>query len=99
MWFYSVLHFYRISGDKLHLWLRFRSTALDGLLLWIGSDELPDEVNENTPLSPLGDFVSLELKGGRVVLKYNLGSGQAKLIYNGTDSLCEGDWHTLKLTR
>lgn len=82
-----------MSGDKLHLWLRFRSVSPDGLILWIGSED------PNGDGSSLGDSFSLELRSGRVVLRYNLGSGFAYLSYNASSDLDDGEWHTLKLAR
>ncbi|KAL7633166.1 UNVERIFIED_CONTAM: hypothetical protein RMT77_016536 [Armadillidium vulgare] len=90
----------RISGERLHLWLRFRSVLPDGLLLWIGSEDHNEEGSLRPLAGPLlGDSLSLELKNSRVVLRYNLGSGFAVLSYNATGDLDDGEWHVIKLTR
>ncbi|XP_066961133.1 pikachurin-like isoform X1 [Macrobrachium rosenbergii] len=88
----------RVSGDKLHLWLRFRSLTRDGLLVWAGEEG--DDGEAADIIGPaLGDSISLELQDGRLVLRYNLGSGFAKLVYNTTNRLDDGQWHTVKVSR
>ncbi|KAF2366792.1 EGF-like domain [Trinorchestia longiramus] len=93
----------RVTGDKLHMWFRFRSTAKDGLLIWIGEDYVP-EVSEsyqddNLSYLSLEDSFSLEIKDGKLVLRYNLGSGFAVLNYNGSETYDNGEWHTVRLAR
>ncbi|XP_053647666.1 pikachurin [Cherax quadricarinatus] len=88
----------RVSGDKLHLWLRFRSLTPDGLLVWAGEDD-DDGENKEVMLPPLGDSLSLELQDGRLVLRYNLGSGFAQLLYNSSKRLDDGQWHTVRIYR
>ena len=93
----------RVTGDKLHMWFRFRSTSRDGLLLWIGEDNLTDlneaYVEEDLVSLSIGDCLSLEIKDGRLVLRYNLGSGFAELNYNSNDTFDNGEWHTVRLAR
>ncbi|XP_071533608.1 pikachurin-like isoform X2 [Panulirus ornatus] len=88
----------RISGDKLHLWLRFRSMAPDGLLVWAGEE---DDGGDNRDIigPPLGDSLSLELQDGRLILRYNLGSGFAQLVYNNSGRLDDGQWHSVRIHR
>ena len=139
-----------MTGDKLHMWFRFKSSASNGLLVWIGEenfvtfnsnqdqlnlnlvnpqtmnlDQITSYQNENQdPINAetnqdgqdketftnvdsnqdqltfsLGDCLSLELKEGRMVLRYNLGSGFAVLNYNSNVTYDDGEWHTVRLTR
>ncbi|XP_063584947.1 pikachurin-like [Penaeus indicus] len=87
----------RVSGDKLHLWLRFRSLTPNGLLVWAGEEE--DDGETDILIPPIGDSLSLELQDGRVVLRYNLGSGYARLMYNNSGPLDDGQWHTVRISR
>uniref|UniRef100_A0A4W5LFH0 EGF like, fibronectin type III and laminin G domains n=1 Tax=Hucho hucho TaxID=62062 RepID=A0A4W5LFH0_9TELE len=77
----------RVSGCRTHVLLRFRSSAQDGLLLWRG----------HTPVSANSDFVSLGLEDGALIFSYNLGSGVAIVMINGTFS--DGQWHRVKAIR
>ncbi|XP_045584489.2 pikachurin, partial [Procambarus clarkii] len=88
----------RVSGDKLHLWLRFRSLTPDGLLVWAGEED-DDGDNRDVIGPPLGDSLSLELQDGRLVFRYNLGSGYAQLMYNSSGRLDDGQWHTVRIYR
>ncbi|XP_050735962.1 pikachurin-like [Eriocheir sinensis] len=92
----------RVSGDKLHLWLRFRSEAPDGLLVWAGEGrgtEGGDRSGGGLLGPPTGDSLTLGLQDGRLALTYNLGSGFAHLTYNNTGRLDDGQWHNLKISR
>lgn len=62
--------------------MQFKTYASEGLLFLIGKNR---------------DFFSLELKQGRVLLKYELGSGVTTLKSNKT--LNDGNWHLLEATR
>uniref|UniRef100_A0A8C7RFE8 EGF like, fibronectin type III and laminin G domains n=1 Tax=Oncorhynchus mykiss TaxID=8022 RepID=A0A8C7RFE8_ONCMY len=77
----------RVSGCRTHVLLRFRSSAQDGLLLWRG----------HTPVRANSDFVSLGLEDGALIFSYNLGSGVAIVMVNGTFS--DGQWHRVKAVR
>ncbi|XP_048854246.1 pikachurin isoform X1 [Brienomyrus brachyistius] len=77
----------RVSGQRTSLFLRFRSTARDGLLLWRGDSA--------TRFS--SDFLSLGLQDGGLVFSYNLGSGVATVTVNGTFS--DGQWHRVRAVR
>ncbi|KAK3856781.1 hypothetical protein Pcinc_036911, partial [Petrolisthes cinctipes] len=89
----------RVSGDKLHLWLRFRSLAPYGLLIWAGEEEMDEgSAQADILLPPPGDTLSLMLQDGRLVLRYNLGSGFAQLTYNSS-RLDDGQWHTVRIYR
>uniref|UniRef100_A0A3P9LB44 EGF like, fibronectin type III and laminin G domains n=1 Tax=Oryzias latipes TaxID=8090 RepID=A0A3P9LB44_ORYLA len=77
----------RVSGSRTNLFMRFRSTAKDGLLLWRG----------DSPLRSNSDFLSMGLQDGNIVFSYNLGSGVASIVVNGTFS--DGKWHKVKAVR
>ncbi|XP_075875680.1 pikachurin isoform X2 [Nelusetta ayraudi] len=77
----------RISGSRTNLFMRFKSTATDGLLLWRGG----------SPLRPNSDFMSLGLQESALLFSYNLGSGTANIAVNGT--FTDGKWHRVKAVR
>ncbi|XP_049623663.1 pikachurin-like [Suncus etruscus] len=67
--------------------MRFKTTAKDGLLLWRG----------DSSMRPNSDFISLGLRDGALVFSYNLGSGVASIMVNG--SFHDGRWHRVKAVR
>ncbi|KAL2091752.1 hypothetical protein ACEWY4_011550 [Coilia grayii] len=75
----------RVSGVRTNMFLRFKSTSTDGLLLWRGD------------VRPNSDFLSLGLQDGALVFSYNLGSGAASIVLNGTFN--DGRWHRVKAVR
>nr|XP_040052348.1 pikachurin isoform X1 [Gasterosteus aculeatus aculeatus] len=77
----------RVSGSRTNLFMRFRSTAKDGLLLWRG----------DSPMRPNSDFLSMGLQDGALIFSYNLGSGAAHVAVNGT--FTDGKWHRVKAVR
>ncbi|KAJ0067959.1 hypothetical protein NL108_012678, partial [Boleophthalmus pectinirostris] len=77
----------RISGSRTALFMRFKSTATDGLLLWRG----------DSPMRPNSDYLSLGLQDGALLFSYNLGSGPVNIVVNGTFS--DGKWHRVKAVR
>uniref|UniRef100_A0A3Q0R9J7 EGF like, fibronectin type III and laminin G domains n=1 Tax=Amphilophus citrinellus TaxID=61819 RepID=A0A3Q0R9J7_AMPCI len=77
----------RVSGSRTSLFMRFKSTAKDGLLLWRG----------DSPMRPNSDFLSIGLQDGALIFSYNLGSGVANIVINGTFS--DGKWHRVKAVR
>uniref|UniRef100_A0A3B4G1W1 EGF like, fibronectin type III and laminin G domains n=1 Tax=Pundamilia nyererei TaxID=303518 RepID=A0A3B4G1W1_9CICH len=77
----------RVSGSRSSLFMRFKSTAKDGLLLWRG----------DSPMRPNSDFLSMGLQDGALIFSYNLGSGVANIVINGTFS--DGKWHRVKAVR
>lgn len=66
----------RLSGSRTNIFMRFKSTSEDGLLLWRG----------DSPMRANSDFMSLGLQEGALIFSYNLGSGGASVIINGTFS-------------
>ncbi|XP_066506757.1 pikachurin-like isoform X2 [Hoplias malabaricus] len=77
----------RVSGSRTNLQIYFRSTAKEGLLIWIG----------DITMRPNSDYMFLALHGGAVVFSYNLGSGTNTLMVNGT--FIDGRWHRVKAVR
>ncbi|KAM4745930.1 pikachurin isoform 3-T3 [Anableps anableps] len=77
----------RVSGSRTNLFMHFKSTAKDGLLLWRG----------DSPMRPNTDFISMGLQDGALIFSYNLGSGVANIVVNGTFS--DGKWHRVKAVR
>ncbi|XP_061757838.1 pikachurin isoform X1 [Nerophis ophidion] len=77
----------RVSGSRNNLFMRFKSTSGDGLLLWRG----------DTPMRANSDFLSMGLQDGVLIFSYNLGSGPTNIVVNGTFS--DGRWHRVKAVR
>ncbi|XP_008068333.1 pikachurin isoform X3 [Carlito syrichta] len=77
----------RVSGSRSNVFMRFKTTAKDGLLLWRG----------DSPMRPNSDFISLGLRDGVLVFSYNLGSGAISIMVNG--SFNDGRWHRVKAVR
>ncbi|XP_055968198.1 pikachurin [Sorex fumeus] len=77
----------RVSGSRSNAFMRFKTTAKDGLLLWRG----------DSPMRSNSDFISLGLRDGALVFSYNLGSGVASIMVNG--SFHDGRWHRVKAVR
>uniref|UniRef100_A0A8C9B6I9 Pikachurin n=1 Tax=Phocoena sinus TaxID=42100 RepID=A0A8C9B6I9_PHOSS len=77
----------RVSGSRSNAFMRFKTTAKDGLLMWRG----------DSPMRPNSDFISLGLRDGALVFSYNLGSGVASIMVNG--SFSDGRWHRVKAVR
>ncbi|XP_069483255.1 pikachurin isoform X2 [Ambystoma mexicanum] len=77
----------RVSGSRTNIFMRFKTTMKDGLLMWRG----------DSPMRPNSDFISLGLHDGAIVFSYNLGSGVASILVNG--SFNDGRWHRVKAVR
>uniref|UniRef100_A0AAR2JH09 EGF like, fibronectin type III and laminin G domains n=1 Tax=Pygocentrus nattereri TaxID=42514 RepID=A0AAR2JH09_PYGNA len=77
----------RVSGSRTNVFMRFKSTSADGLLMWRGSN----------PMRANSDFLSVGLQDGSLMFSYNLGSGAAVIVVNGTFS--DGKWHRVKAVR
>lgn len=77
----------RVTGSRTSVFMRFKSTAQDGLLLWMG----------DSPMRSNSDFVSLGLRDGVLIFSYNLGSGICTIMVNGTFG--DGRWHRVKAVR
>ncbi|XP_033020161.1 pikachurin isoform X1 [Lacerta agilis] len=77
----------RVAGSRTNVFMRFKTTLMDGLLLWRG----------DSPMRPNSDFISLGLQDGALVFSYNLGSGIATITVNG--SFNDGRWHRVKAVR
>uniref|UniRef100_A0A8C5LSG1 EGF like, fibronectin type III and laminin G domains n=1 Tax=Leptobrachium leishanense TaxID=445787 RepID=A0A8C5LSG1_9ANUR len=77
----------RFSGSRSNIFMRFKTTVKDGLLMWRG----------DSPMKANSDFISLGLQEGNVVFSYNLGSGMVSIMVNG--SFNDGRWHRAKAVR
>ncbi|XP_043096097.1 pikachurin [Puntigrus tetrazona] len=77
----------RVSGSRTNMFMRFKSTSKDGLLLWRG----------DSPMRANSDYLSLGLQDGALIFSYNLGSGAGAVVINGTFS--DGKWHRVKAVR
>ncbi|XP_067885249.1 pikachurin isoform X2 [Heterodontus francisci] len=77
----------RVSGTRSNIFMRFKTTADDGLLLWRGDSTM--RLNS--------DFISLGLQDGALVFSYNLGSGTVAILVNG--SFHDDRWHRVKAVR
>ncbi|XP_067838193.1 pikachurin [Heptranchias perlo] len=77
----------RVSGSRSNIFMRFKTTADDGLLLWRG----------DSPMRLNSDFISLGLQDGALVFSYNLGSGTVAILVNG--SFHDNRWHRVKAVR
>ncbi|XP_063051758.1 pikachurin [Engraulis encrasicolus] len=75
----------RVSGVRTNMFMRFKSSSKDGLLLWRGD------------MRPNSDYLSLGLQDGALVFSYNLGSGPTSVVLNGTFN--DGRWHRVKAVR
>jgi laminin alpha 3/5 len=62
--------------------LRFKTYAENGLIFFMGKNR---------------DFMSLEMREGRVLFQYDLGGMPAKLISNETFN--DGEWHKIQAQR
>ena len=72
-----------------HLSLRFRTEVGSGTLFQIG------RAGNNG-----GDFFSVELQEGRIILRANLGSGEERVnLGDGTPRVDDAVWHSLELER
>lgn len=52
--------FFRVSGSRTNLFMRFKSTAKDGLLLWRG----------DSPMRTNSDYLSMGLQDGALIFRY-----------------------------
>ncbi|KAI6058093.1 hypothetical protein LUU34_01036500 [Aix galericulata] len=77
----------RVSGARTNVFMRFKTTMKEGLLMWRG----------DSPMRPNSDFISLGLQEGALIFSYNLGSGVASIVVNG--SFSDGRWHRVKAVR
>ncbi|KAK0045472.1 pikachurin [Biomphalaria pfeifferi] len=79
----------RVVGGKMDLQLTIRPTDPDGLLFWSGED-----LGQRSSR----DFFALGFHARRLQLSFNLGSGEALIIYNETN-LYDGQWHFIRVQR
>ena len=86
----ETLHafFCRISGSRLNLSFRIRTSLSRGLILWAG----------RKLMTSASDFISVALRNGFVHASFSLGSGQTTIAYNYT-AVHDGQWHLVRLVR
>jgi len=63
--------------------MKFKTYAPNGLLFFAGKDR---------------DFISIELRNGRVVYQYDLGGGRVELEYLFKE-VNDGEWHDVQVNR
>ena len=79
----------------MDLQLFIRPQGHDGLIFWSGVDQ----ASIMSPRSSSAqDFIALGFHGGGLQLRYNLGSGEAQIVYNDS-RLFDGDWHFIHVQR
>ncbi|XP_076440495.1 laminin subunit alpha-like [Babylonia areolata] len=71
------------TGSYSQLSMYFKSTQSDALLAYIGGEQRSGNIQT--------DFLSMELIDGRMVFKFNLGSGPASISSNRLVN--DGQWH------
>ncbi|XP_077116592.1 basement membrane-specific heparan sulfate proteoglycan core protein isoform X4 [Ranitomeya variabilis] len=70
--------------------LELRTTSADGAILWQGMEEREGGGRER-------DFISLGLRRGHLVFRYQLGSGEANITTE--DPINDGEWHKITAIR
>lgn len=86
----SYLHFSdaatlsTLVSDPLHINVRFKASSADGLLLWMDSGS--------------GDFLSLGLEKGALVLRYTARAEEVVVVHNST-TVHDNLWHRVKAVR
>jgi len=87
-------------GSSTSINLRLRVTASHGLLLWAGN--VPKDNKDNFSKEGEGnvskDYIMIGISNGLVEFAFNLGSGEARLVYNST-RVDDGLWHRIRATR
>lgn len=90
----SYLHFSdaetmrRVISYRIDLNLRFKTHSNHGLILWTGRHTASQD----------DDYLSLGIENGYLHLRYNLGSGEVNIKYNGT-RVSDGLWHRIRANR
>ncbi|KAK7100839.1 laminin subunit alpha-like isoform X2 [Littorina saxatilis] len=77
------------AGSYTQLSLYFKTSQADALLAYVGGQRRAENLQN--------DFISLELRGGRVVFQFNLGAGPA--IIASSRSYADGQWHQAVVER
>ncbi|QQP49054.1 Pikachurinlike, partial [Caligus rogercresseyi] len=71
--------------------MRVKTLSDNALIFWAGN-------GRNFRRGLGGDYIALGIQKGHLQLKYNLGSGDASIVYNWT-RINDGKWHRIRLTR
>ena len=77
-----------LIGNTNNLNLRVKVVGENGLLFWTGGDHF----------SPASDYLLLGVKDGFLEFRFNLGNGEARLVYNAT-RIDDARWHRIRATR
>ena len=93
--FFFLIPFSRISGNRMDLQMFIRPYGHDGLIFWSGEDQ-PSSMSYRS--SSTQDFIALGFHKGGLQLRYNLGSGEARIGYNDS-RLFDGEWHFIRVQR
>ncbi|KAJ8306103.1 hypothetical protein KUTeg_016648 [Tegillarca granosa] len=87
---HSVIHLTLTRPDLIvKCSMYVKTTQRDGLLSYIGSEMIPDR--------PVPDYLSLELRNGKPVFKFNLGSGAGEIVHPW--DIADGNWYKLTAER
>jgi len=78
----------RIRGNKVDIQMQLRASASNGVLLWVGEDEMTSS----------SDYLSIGLRNGYVHFGFNLGSGEVVMSYR-TQRIDDGLWHKIRVHR
>ena len=78
-----------MNGNKIDIQMNIKPEAQDGLIFWTG---------KSYPLTSSSDFLALGFRARALELRYNLGSGEAVIMYN-TTNLFDGKWHSVRVQR
>ncbi|XP_073512146.1 basement membrane-specific heparan sulfate proteoglycan core protein isoform X5 [Phyllobates terribilis] len=76
-------------GSPETIELELRSASADGVILWQGMEEREGGRER--------DFISLGLRHGHLVFRYQLGSGEANITTE--DPINDGEWHKITAVR
>ncbi|XP_061114862.1 basement membrane-specific heparan sulfate proteoglycan core protein-like isoform X3 [Conger conger] len=83
--------------------LEIRTTTSEGLILWQGVESSGTFRKLHASKKELGeegkgkDFISLGLQSGQLVFSYQLGSGEAEIIFE--EPINDGKWHKVTAVR
>lgn len=73
IWLDLFWYFLRVSGSRTNLFMRFKSTAKSGLLLWRG----------DSPMRANSDFLSMGLQDGALIFRLGLGLHTKQKVRGG----------------
>ena len=77
-----------MKGSANDLLLKVRVNKPDGVIFWAGEKEM----------TTMSDYLAVGLSDGFVHLRYNLGSGEVIISYNGS-KVDDRQWHRIHVHR